>query len=128
VYASLGFQRLGGEYLTPGPAELPQCSPSGGHSLVTLFGVDKPCHRRPRHAPRRPRALPIPARGYWAKVEAGTHVAPPPLPHAPPGLPDKIRIKIRNPAYSGAEQSTDRPPPGLPHRDGTKSLPTSSQY
>jgi hypothetical protein len=69
--------------------------------VATRFGVSdvglaKACRRA---------MIPIPARGYWAKVEAGLSLYAPPLPPAPSGLPQKIRI--RGVAASG---HADSPP------------------
>lgn len=69
--------------------------------VATRFGVSdvglaKACRRA---------MIPIPARGYWAKVEAGLSRYAPPLPPAPSGLPQKIRI--RGVAASG---HADSPP------------------
>jgi Phage integrase family len=57
--------------------------------VATRFGVSdvglaKACRRA---------NIPLPARGYWAKTEAGLSLYPPPLPPAPHGLPEKIRIR-----------------------------------
>jgi len=57
--------------------------------VATRFGVSdvglaKACHRA---------NIPLPARGYWAKTEAGISLYPPPLAPAPTGLPEKIRIR-----------------------------------
>lgn len=38
-------------------------------------------------------AIPTPARGFWARVEAGQTLIPPPLPAAPEGLPQLLRIR-----------------------------------
>jgi integrase len=42
-------------------------------------------------------AIPIPPRGYWAKLEAGKWIDPAPLPAAPSKYLGKIRIKSRSP-------------------------------
>ncbi len=39
--------------------------------------------------------IPVPCRGYWAKLEAGKWVSPVPLPEAPARFPGKVRIKGR---------------------------------
>jgi hypothetical protein len=57
--------------------------------VATRFGVSdvglaKACRRA---------NIPLPARGYWAKTEAGISLYPAPLPPAPAGLPEKIRIR-----------------------------------
>ena len=41
--------------------------------------------------------VPLPARGYWARVESGQQIAPPPLPSAPDGLPALLRIRGTRP-------------------------------
>ncbi|MGB6452257.1 MAG: site-specific integrase [Steroidobacteraceae bacterium] len=38
-------------------------------------------------------AVPTPGRGYWARLEAGQPVTPSPLPPAPEGLPELLRIR-----------------------------------
>jgi hypothetical protein len=53
---------------------------------ITDVGLAKACRRAD---------IPIPPRGYWAKVEAGVPLLAPPLPPALPGSPAKIRIKGR---------------------------------
>lgn len=40
--------------------------------------------------------IPIPGRGYWARLEAGQSLARTPLPPAPDGLPELLRIRGRN--------------------------------
>src|SRR4051812_34329625 len=48
--------------------------------------------------------IPIPYRGYWARVEAGQSMTPTPLPPAPDGLPELLRIRgnrARNDCDSG---------------------------
>lgn len=41
-------------------------------------------------------AVPIPGRGYWARVDAGQQPARVPLPKAPEGLQDLLRIRGRS--------------------------------
>jgi integrase len=41
-------------------------------------------------------AIPRPGRGYWAQVEAGRQIRRAPLPLAPEGLPELLRIRGRN--------------------------------
>jgi hypothetical protein len=53
---------------------------------VTDVGLAKACRRA---------AIPIPARGYWARLEAGRRIDPAPLPAAPTQYLGKIRIKGR---------------------------------
>ena len=54
-------------------------------------GLAKACRRA---------AIPLPPRGYWAKVASGRHIAHLPLPSRPPGLPALIRITAkRSPAH-----------------------------
>jgi hypothetical protein len=44
---------------------------------------------------RRRAAIPLPGRGFWARVEAGQVIPPLPLPPAPQGLPELLRIRGR---------------------------------
>lgn len=37
--------------------------------------------------------IPIPHLGYWARIEAGQQIARTPLPSAPDGLPELLRIR-----------------------------------
>lgn len=37
--------------------------------------------------------IPTPARGYWARTESGQQIPRPPLPAAPEGLPELLRIR-----------------------------------
>jgi Phage integrase family len=37
--------------------------------------------------------IPTPARGYWARTESGQQISRPPLPTAPEGLPELLRIR-----------------------------------
>ena len=50
---------------------------------ISDVGLAKACRRAD---------IPLPGRGYWAKASAGHGVGPDPLPPAPAGLPDFIRI------------------------------------
>jgi hypothetical protein len=50
---------------------------------ISDVGLAKACRRA---------AIPLPPRGYWAKVAAGQHIAQAQLPGAPAGLPILIRI------------------------------------
>lgn len=50
-------------------------------------GLAKACRRA---------RIPIPCRGYWAKLEAGKWINPEPLPSAPKGFTGKVRIKGRS--------------------------------
>jgi integrase len=43
-------------------------------------------------------AIPIPARGYWQRAEAGQPIGPAPLRHPPEGLPLLLRIRGTKPA------------------------------
>jgi hypothetical protein len=43
-------------------------------------------------------AIPLPARGYWARVEAGQSPSVPALPPAPDALPELLRIRGTKPA------------------------------
>ncbi len=38
-------------------------------------------------------AIPMPGRGYWSRVESGQQIGPTPLPPAPAGLPELLRIR-----------------------------------
>ena len=48
--------------------------------------------------------IPIPPRGYWARIESGQQVPRPPLPLAPEGLPELLRIRAAGP---GVPQTRD---------------------
>jgi len=50
---------------------------------VSNVGLAKACRRA---------EIPVPTRGHWAKIEAGQHIGQDPLPPAPIGLPELIRI------------------------------------
>jgi integrase len=52
---------------------------------ISDVGLAKACKRS---------GVPIPARGYWAKLAAGARPSPPNLPPHPRGLPQLVRIKI----------------------------------
>jgi integrase len=54
---------------------------------VSDVGLAKLCRRA---------AIPRPGRGYWASVESGKQLGRPPLPPAPDGLPEMLRIRGRN--------------------------------
>lgn len=58
---------------------------------ITGAGLAKVCRRA---------SIPVPPRGYWARIESGVHVQPEPLPPAPRGLPQPIRIRGMNKAAS----------------------------
>ena len=58
------------------------------HFGISDVGLAKVCHRT---------RIPVPARGYWARIESGRLLKPEPLPPAPPELLGKIRIKGRQP-------------------------------
>jgi hypothetical protein len=58
-------------------------------TLATQFGISdvalaKTCRRS---------AIPVPKRGYWAKLQAGEKVMRTPLPSRGPGMPDQILIR-----------------------------------
>lgn len=55
-----------------------------GRLGVSDVGLAKLCRRA---------AIPLPARGYWARVESGQQIDVEPLPPAPAGLPELIRIR-----------------------------------
>ena len=56
---------------------------------ISDVGLAKACRRAD---------IPLPGRGYWAKVSAGGNVGVDPLPPAPSGLPEFIRITgVRSP-------------------------------
>jgi len=50
--------------------------------------------------------VPLPARGYWARVESGQQIGPPPLPPAPEGLPVLLRIRGTNPRPERPAEAT----------------------
>jgi hypothetical protein len=50
------------------------------------------------HTPRIAPVAPLPARGYWARVEAGQRIARIPLPPSPEHLPELLRIRGKKPA------------------------------
>lgn len=56
------------------------------HFGITDVGLAKACRRA---------SIPVPPRGYWAKLESGVQLAAPPLPPGVEGVPQKIRIKGR---------------------------------
>jgi hypothetical protein len=51
---------------------------------VSDVGLAKLCRRA---------NIPLPGRGYWARVESGQHIGAEPLPAAPAGLPALLRIR-----------------------------------
>jgi hypothetical protein len=51
---------------------------------ISDVGLAKACRRAD---------IPLPGRGYWAKIEAGQHVGLEPLPPARAGVPELIRIR-----------------------------------
>ncbi len=53
---------------------------------VSDVGVAKLCRRA---------AIPLPGRGYWARVESGQQIGAKPLPPAPAGLPQLLSIRAR---------------------------------
>jgi site-specific recombinase XerD len=58
---------------------------------VSDVGLAKLCRRA---------GIPVPARGYWARTEAGQAVEPVPLQEPPKGLPEWLRIRGAKPATS----------------------------
>lgn len=54
---------------------------------ISDVGLSKACRRA---------LIPVPPRGYWAKLEAGKWIAPALLPKAPAGFPGTVRIKGKN--------------------------------
>jgi len=42
-------------------------------------------------------AIPVPGRGYWARIDSGQQIDRTPLPPAPEGLPELLRIRGRQP-------------------------------
>lgn len=58
---------------------------------VSNVGLAKACRRA---------EIPVPTRGYWAKIEAGQHIGQDPLPPAPAGLPELIRVTGTQPPPS----------------------------
>lgn len=65
---------------------------------ISDVGLSKACRRV---------LIPVPSRGYWAKLEAGKWIAPAPLPAPPPGFPGKVRIKVRI-AAAGPQQTKEK--------------------
>jgi len=63
---------------------------------VSDVGLAKACRRA---------QVPAPSRGYWAKVEAGHPIGRDPLPSAPPGLPELIRIMGTRPPPSALRKA-----------------------
>jgi hypothetical protein len=63
---------------------------------VSDVGLAKLCRRA---------AVPIPGRGYWARIESGQQLRRTPLPLAPDGLPELLRIRGSNPATVRAPES-----------------------
>jgi integrase len=55
---------------------------------VSDVGLAKLCRRA---------AIPVPGRGYWARVESGQRLGRTPLPSAPENLPELLRIRGREP-------------------------------
>ena len=55
-----------------------------GRLGVSDMAISKLCRRA---------RIPTPYRGYWARVEAGQSMTPTPLPPAPDGLPELLRIR-----------------------------------
>jgi hypothetical protein len=53
---------------------------------VSDVGLAKLCRRA---------AIPLPGRGYWSRVESGQQIGAEPLPLAPDGLPQLLRIRAR---------------------------------
>jgi integrase len=52
--------------------------------------------------------IPIPGRGYWARVDAGQEPKRPSLPPAPQGLPELLRIRGSKPALANAAEPPAR--------------------
>lgn len=50
-------------------------------------------------------SVPLPGRGYWSRVESGQQIAPTPLPPAPQGLPELLRIRGKAPAPTSLAQA-----------------------
>jgi hypothetical protein len=63
---------------------------------ITDVGLAKACRRS---------NIPIPSRGYWAKLESGKWIAPKALPAAPAGFSGTVRIKGRTAAPRPAIES-----------------------
>jgi len=63
---------------------------------VSDVGLAKLCRRA---------EIPCPGRGYWARVEAGQQIGRSPLPPAPEGLPELLRIRGRNRLPSSASRA-----------------------
>lgn len=58
---------------------------------VSDVGLAKLCRRA---------GVPIPARGYWQRTEAGRAIEPAPLREVPRGLPELLRIRGTKPVIS----------------------------
>ncbi len=78
---------------------------------ISDVGLAKVCRRA---------AIPLPARGYWAKVAAGSDLGPPNLPPAPAGLPRMIRIKGHKARNANVETAATTMEPNRPHDGGGK--------
>lgn len=65
---------------------------------LTDVGLAKACRRS---------NIPVPPRGYWAKLESGKWVTPKALPAPPEGFMGTVRIKGRGPAAATARPDTD---------------------
>jgi integrase len=53
--------------------------------------------------------IPIPGRGYWSRVESGQAIGRTPLPPAPDGLPELLRIRGRNRLVQSHASAPDMP-------------------
>jgi hypothetical protein len=49
-------------------------------------------------------AIPRPGRGYWQRTESGQLIGQTPLPTAPAGLPELLRIRGKKPAIHSPKQ------------------------
>jgi hypothetical protein len=47
-------------------------------------------------------AIPVPGRGYWARVDSGQQIGRTPLPPPPEGLPELLRIRAKQPVPMAA--------------------------
>lgn len=66
---------------------------------VSDVGLARACRRA---------QIPVPSRGYWAKVEAGQPICQDPLSPTPPGLPQLIRIMGTHPPPSALRKTALR--------------------
>lgn len=71
---------------------------------VSDVGLSKICRRA---------NIPVPKRGYWARMDSGQDVRPHSLPSAPRGLPEKVRIRGRAPSSETTQHENATAPVAL---------------